>query len=223
MSDEECRVLENSVLVRDKILAPEGHGGNANPVSGGASKSTNLTQETVVEISKDIEHEMEVGNAFNVANGVQIESRATEGTYASRAARTSGPKKETVVSTIDLDNKLPGRPCTAFFTPNLTASPKSVFEALDNGDISDKDVLCLHRRQGGEIQTTFRTEVLKEKFLRLNSITIDNENFALQDVDKPLTFLSVYDTPYELLDLAIMKRLQPYCEAIHSRRGRYSL
>ena len=104
-SDEECRVLENPVQVRDTILAPEVRGGNANSVSDGAVKSTNITQETVVKINKDIEQEMELGNAVNAANSVEIESGATEEPYASREARTSGPKKETVVSTIDLDNK----------------------------------------------------------------------------------------------------------------------
>ena len=56
----------------------------------------------------------------------------------------------------------------------------------------------------GEVQITFRTAVLKEKFLRLNSIQLDTGTFALQDVDKPLTFLTVYDAPYELPDLAII-------------------
>ena len=45
----------------------------------------------------------------------------------------------------------------------------------------------------------------------------------LQDVDKPLTFLTIYDSPYELPDLAIIKRLQPYCEVAHTRHGRYAM
>ena len=118
---------------------------------------------------------------------------------------------------------MPGRPCTAFFTPSTDTSASSVFEALDKAKISDKDILCLHRRQGVEVQITFRTKSLKEKFLSLNSIKINDGHYALQVVDKPLTFLTIYDAPYELPDLAIYKRLQPYCEVLHSRRGRYSL
>ena len=42
-------------------------------------------------------------------------------------------------------------------------------------------------------------------------------------VDKPLTFLTIYDASFELSDLAIIKRLSPYCEVLHYRRGKHSL
>ena len=119
-------------------------------------------------------------------------------------------------------NRLPGRPCTAFFTPSSNTSASSVFEALDKAGITERDISCLHRRQGGEIQINFRTKVLKDKFLALNSIKINEGHYALQDVDKPLTFLTIYDAPYEFPDMAIIRRLQPYCEVVHSRRGRHA-
>ena len=148
---------------------------------------------------------------------------ATEESNASRAARTGGPARRSHQKVDTVNNKLPGRPCTAFFTPTVDTSASSVFEAPDKAKISYKDILCLHRGQGGEVQITFRTKILKEKFIALNSIKINEGNYALQDVDRPLTFLTIYDAPYELPDLAIVKRLQRYCEVIHSRRGRYAL
>ncbi|PFX33118.1 hypothetical protein AWC38_SpisGene1976 [Stylophora pistillata] len=48
------------------------------------------------------------------------------------------------------------------------------------------------------------------------------ENYALQDIDKPLTFLTIYDAPFELSDLAIIKRLTPYCDVLNYRRGKHS-
>ena len=60
----------------------------------------------------------------------------------------------------------------------------------------------------GEVTVTFKSISAKEKFLQLNSLQVDTENFALQDVDKPLSFLTIYDAPF---DLAIIKRLSPYC------------
>ncbi|PFX13549.1 Transposon TX1 uncharacterized 149 kDa protein [Stylophora pistillata] len=45
------------------------------------------------------------------------------------------------------------------------------------------------------------------------------ENYALQDVDKPLTFVTICEAPFELSDLAIIKRLAPYREVLHYRRG----
>ena len=143
--------------------------------------------------------------------------------YASRAVRTGGQVKRNIPNIEAVNNKLPNRPCTAFLTPSTDTSASSVFEALDKANITDKYILCLHRRQGGEVQITFRTKSLKEKFLSLNSIKINNGHYALQEVDKPLTFLTIYDAPYELPDLAICKCLQPCFEVIHSRRGRYSL
>ena len=78
------------------------------------------------------------------------------------------------------------------FTPTQSTSASSVFEALDRAEIGKRDI-----REGGEVQITFRTKALKEKLLRLNSIKINGGHFALQDVDKPLTFSTIYDAPYE--------------------------
>lgn len=39
--------------------------------------------------------------------------------------------------------------------------------------------------------------------------------------DKPLTFLTIYDAPFELSDLAIIKRLAPYCEVLNYRRWKF--
>lgn len=73
----------------------------------------------------------------------------------------------------------------------------------------------------GEVVVTFKSPAVKEKFLSLNSITINNESYAIQDIDRPLTFLTVYDAPFELSDWDIMKHLAPFCEVIHYRRGRF--
>ena len=143
----------------------------------------------------------EVGNEEKGSDELHC---ATEDSYASRAARTSGQKSARNQNMNNANNKLLGRPCTAFFTANNSTNESSVFEALDKAKINERDILCLHRRQGGEVQITFRTRALKENFLALNSISIDNGIYALQDVDRPLTFLTIYDPPYELPDLAII-------------------
>ena len=100
---------------------------------------------------------------------------------------------------------------------------KSVFEALELAKIDAAEIACLQRKMNGEVTVTFKSISAKEKFLRLNSLRVDAEHFALQDVDKPLTFLTIYDAPFELSDLAIIKRLSPYCEVLHYRRGKHSL
>ena len=118
---------------------------------------------------------------------------------------------------------MPQRPRTAFFTPNKNTSAKSVFEALEQAEIDPAEITCLQRKMNGEVTVTFKSISAKEQFLRLNSLRVDAEHFALQDVDKRLTFLTIYDAPFKLSDLAIIKRLSPYCEVLHYRRGKHSL
>jgi len=53
-------------------------------------------------------------------------------------------------------------------------------------------------------------------------ISSDNQSYAIQDIDRPFTFLTVYDAPFELSDWAIIKRLAPFCEVINYCHGRFN-
>ena len=79
----------------------------------------------------------------------------------------------------------------------------------------------MQRRINGEVIITFKTAALKEKFLRLNSLRVGSESYAVQDIDRPLTYLTIYDAPFELADMAMIRRLSPFCEVLHFRRGRF--
>ena len=144
--------------------------------------------------------------------------------YASRAARTVSyeypARQQRAVSS---ENVMPQQPRTALFTPSKNTTAKLVFEALKNAEIDARDIACLQRKMNREVTVTFKSISAKEKFLRLNSLQVDTDNFALQDVDKPLSFLTIYDAPFGLSDLAIIKRLSPYCEVSHYRWGKHSL
>lgn len=72
-----------------------------------------------------------------------------------------------------------------------------------------------------EVVITFKSAAVKERFLGLNAITIDNQSYAIQDIDRPLTFLTVYDASFKLSDWAIIKRLTPFCEVVNYRRGKF--
>ena len=116
---------------------------------------------------------------------------------------------------------MPKRPQSAVFTPSRFTSPRSVFDALNSANVDAAEIQCLQQKMNGEVVVTFKSPPAKEKFLSLNSITINNESYAIQDFNRPLTFLTVYDAPFELRDWAIVKRLAPFCEVIHYRRGRF--
>ena len=70
---------------------------------------------------------------------------------------------------------------------------------------------------------TFKSISAKERILPLNSLRVDTEHFALQDIDKPLSFLTMYDAPFELSDLAIIIGLAPFCKVLLYPYGKLSL
>lgn len=144
---------------------------------------------------------------------------------ASKAARTSGNIGNNVPNERGfafIENNMPRRPRTAFSTPSKSATARSVFDAFSALNTEFTDIQCFQRKLNGEVVVTFKSETAKERFLSFNSLKLGSENYALQDVDKPLTFLTIYDAPFELSDLAIIKRLAPYCEVLHYRRGKHS-
>ena len=177
------------------------------------------------DMPDDLNNEMPVDCSPDT-NAVNTEDRhvVNGDSYASRAGRTAFHEYPWRQGRARIsENVMPQRPRTAFFTPSKMTTVKSVLEALENADIDATEIACLQRKMNGEVTVTFKTISAKEKFLRLNSLQVDAEHFALQDVDKPLTFLTIYDAPFELSDLAIIKRLSPYCEVLHYRRGKHSL
>lgn len=78
---------------------------------------------------------------------------------------------------------------------------------------------CLQRTSNGQVVITFRRAECKEKFLRRSVLNVSGTPYALQDVDRPLTYLQIFDAPHELPDPAIIQRLSRYCDVIHHRRG----
>ena len=183
-----------------------------------------VTDDLSNEMPVDLNNEMPV-NGLPETNAENVEDRhvVNEDSYASRAARTVSfeyPSRQERARFSE--NVMPQRPRTAFFTPSKMTTAKSVFEALENAEIDATEIACLQRKMIGEVTVTFKS-ISAKKFLRLNSLQVDAEHFALQDVEKPLTFLTIYDAPFELSDLAIIKRLSPYCEVLHYRRSKHSL
>lgn len=120
---------------------------------------------------------------------------------------------------VDEENEIPQRPCTAFVNPQTRLSATDVFEALKLSDVDPKQISCIQRQSNGEIQLTFRNAKQRELFLKKNVIQIRGQPFALQDVDRPLTYLQIFDSPYELPDSTIINRLTKYCDVLHHRRG----
>lgn len=189
----------NNEMFNEASAANNVHGNSVPQPNGSVSRSDNV-----------------VADVSNVVNG---------DSYASRAARTAGVSRSADNAQQSMRrftaNDMPKRPRSALFTPSRFTSAHSVFDALKQASIASNEIQCLQRKMNGEVVITFNSPATKEKFLSLNAITIDSESYAIQDIDRPLTFLTVYDAPFELSDWAIIKRLTPYCDVVHYRRGKF--
>ena len=117
------------------------------------------------------------------------------------------------------ENALPNSPLTAFFTPQVRLPAADVFRAFRESNVNSSDVSCLQRSSNGQVVITFRRAECKEQFLRRSVLNVSGTPYALQDVDRPLTYLQIFDAPRELPDPAIIQRLSRYCDVIHHRRG----
>ncbi len=159
---------------------------------------------------------------FSRRQSVNGDSYASRAATSARTGLFSGNKaRETANDYESFVDNIPKRPRSALFTPSKYTSARSVFAALDNAAISPADINCLQRKMNGECVITFKSEDAKEKFVLMNSIRINSEHYAIQDIDRPLTYLTIYDAPFELSDVAIIKRLSPFCDVLHHRRGKF--
>ena len=167
----------------DKVICQDMDAGNVPGTFANEMPATDLDNEMP---ETDLNNEIPV-STDDIENS---ERHVVNGdSYASRAARTAAyeypPRQERARYS---ENVMPQRPRTAFFMPNKNTSAKSVFEALEQAEIDPAEITCLQRKMNGEVTVTFKSISAKEQFLRLNSLQVDAEHFALQDVDKPLTF-----------------------------------
>ena len=59
----------------------------------------------------------------------------------------------------------------------------------------------------------------RSSFWPTNVVKIRDQPFALQDIDRLLTYLQIFDAPHEMPDATIIQRLSKYCDVLHHRRG----
>ena len=95
------------------------------------------------------------------------------------------------------DNVTPERPCTAYFQASVFADSTAVFDALKTQGFAASSVRCLQRRPTGEMLITFSSAHMKKAFVEKNSIEISHRRYAINDSDRFLTYLNIYDAPHE--------------------------
>ena len=114
-------------------------------------------------------------------------------------------------------NVTPDRPCTAFFRAGSEITSKQIFDSLFADGIPPRAVRCLQRKPTGETMITFTTQEYCCKFLDNSAFLLRNRRYPTHPAAGELTFLTIYDAPYEMPDSAIEERLKLFC-VVHSRR-----
>ena len=118
-------------------------------------------------------------------------------------------------------NILPSRPCSAFFRPpDKELSSADIFKELQQIDNPVSAVRCLQRNPSGHAFITFSTSAYRKKFLdkspwipRRSNNYVLNTNHSSSDI----TYVTVYDAPYELPDSALQYRLRHFGAIFSSR------
>ncbi len=162
----------------------------------------------------------ESGNTSSIPSDVPVEPSEPSIAYSDVVRGPVNPS-EPDVYVPDPQNELPSRPLTVFFNPRSRLPASEVFDALQTAGLENSSLSCIQRQSSGEIVLTFRNTGAKERFLSHNVVNIRNQSFALQDVDRPLTYLQVFDAPHEMPDATIIQRLAKYCDILHHRRGHF--
>ena len=166
------------------------------------------------------------GSPTDQQNGVESENCTSENSAGPRANNsyadaTRGERIEQDEEIVDPENSIPERPLTAFFRPRSFLPAQDVFSALSEAGIDGSNISCIQRQSSGDILLTFRQQRFKDEFLKKSFLNVRGSPFALQDVDRPLTYLQVFDAPHEMPDTAIISRLSKFCDVVSHRRGMF--
>ena len=120
------------------------------------------------------------------------------------------------------NNILPSRPCSAFFRPpDKNISSTDVFKSLNSIGIPVTAVRCLQRNPSGHAFLTFSTSDYCKRFLQ-QSPWIPRRNNTGSSLPRAdgVTYVTIYDAPFELSDQALEYRLSPFGSVVSKRRSR---
>jgi len=116
------------------------------------------------------------------------------------------------------DNQTPWRPKTL----SLPIAGKDVLrqdyiQALKDHGIEEKNICCV-QRTASRVMVTLKNEVIKQDLLDVGLLQVAGQNLTVQDAQSSLTFVTIFDAPYELPDEAISRILRPYGRVKTHRR-----
>lgn len=135
---------------------------------------------------------------------------------------TAPPTCETLLTDFErqhlhLANVTLDRPCSAYFKTDTFMLDSEIFDTFLADGFRPEHVRCLQHKPTGEVFLTFHNQALRDAFLQKSSfISRHSGRWHVPNTAKQsLTFLTLYDAPYELPDLAIIHHLSPNCQGTY--------
>ena len=118
----------------------------------------------------------------------------------------------------DVLNVMPDRPASAYFTlPDSSVTTKQIFDSLVRDGFPPTLACCLQRSQNESVVLTFTKEEIRNKFLQQSSFFVGSQPHAAHLAGRALSYVVVYDAPFELPDSALTFRLSKY-DTVYSQR-----
>ena len=105
---------------------------------------------------------------------------------------------------------MPARPLTVSLPrPSRGTLRQDYIDALVLTGIDAKDILCV-QWANDRVLATLKQESLRDKILNVGVLQVAGQTMMVQDAEKALTYLTVFDAPFELPDEALRGILEPY-------------
>ncbi|KAK3754319.1 hypothetical protein QZH41_006121 [Actinostola sp. cb2023] len=150
----------------------------------------------------------------------KLEKSGNQGTMHENSTRdTRDNPAEVNYSPSDArDNLTPWRPLTV----SLPMAGRDVLrqdyiQGLKDYGIHENDICCV-QRTATRVMVTVKTEAIRQDLIDSGLIQIAGQQMTIQDAQSSLTFVTIFDTPYELPDDAIKRILRPYGRVKTHRR-----
>ena len=113
-------------------------------------------------------------------------------------------------------NVMPERLCSAYFRAIEDLKFEEVLSAITNSGVPAEEVRCIQYKKvsqfAKEVHVTFSTPAFCTSFVNSKSLAINEKSYSILSAHRPVTFVGVFDAPFELADEAIVKRLEDFYE-----------
>ncbi|KAK3731905.1 hypothetical protein QZH41_005542 [Actinostola sp. cb2023] len=105
---------------------------------------------------------------------------------------------------------MPARPRTISLPrPSRGTLRQDYIDALVLTGIDTKDILCV-QWANDRVLATLKQASLRDKILNAGVLQVAGTTMMVQDAEKALTYVTVFDAPFELPDDALVEILEPY-------------